>query len=565
METSERRESSGTVKNTTKRLEWLGWFGVMGWLFCMINSYIDLPNGYSDDNIFLSILIFQILYVLSVIAVSLKFGRDPNGLGKLAYYTTPVAIVLTVVFTVIPQPAGPILFAISPIFMAPATVRRAYGILRTATPGRTLFTYMSGVAVGFLLMQVILNIYERAFDYEAPTEIAFVIFAVLALLAWLGVHRTIDITVYERSPVRRRPPKSLFIGIAALLLVAFWLRQMNNFINYAILTFDEYLFIPVYVILPPVVYVLFGFWGDRGHEKKSILVGLILLLVAIQFAFLVNQTHSAMEIPLIFINHFIGNYLVYFIITISASFMVNSKRPVFTASMGFVVYIVARLFNLITGEILPEAIQTADAPLFVSTAITSIAFFLLLYFFYQRQQRESTLADALYAMLYTGQGGGSHAASASGDSSAFGGAPDETADFEMQSMTDVGLTPDEIKVAELLIEGKTRSEILRNLHISAADVSQHEKAIRRKLLNRSGSDEATAIIVVKYGLTKREAEMLQYLRQSKSNKEISTELFISEETIRIHIRNLLKKLPVETRTDIAAWVESLESPPDPGT
>ena len=547
---------TGSSGHTTKRREWLGWFGLMGWLFCMINGYIELPNGYSDDNIFWCTMLFQILFALSVIAVSYRYGRAPNVLGKLAYYTTPVAIAMTAVFTVIPQPIGPVLFVLSPVFMAPAAARRVYGILRTAAPGRTLFTYMSGVAAAFLLLHIVIDFYEMVLNYEAPTEIAFLIFAVLAFLVWLGVRRSIDISSRMQNPARRRPSKSLLVGIAALLLAAFWLRQMNNFINYAIEQYDDYLFIPVYVILPPVVFVLFGFWGDRGHEKKSILVGLILLLVAIQFAFLVSHMHSAVEIPLVFVNHFIGNYLIYFIITISVSFIANSKRPVFTASVGFVMYIAARLFNLITGEILPESIQTADAPLFVSTAISSIAFFLLLYFFYQRQQRESTLADALYAMLHGGQGG--EAGTADAADGADGTDEAHEAMAAQQIIFKTGLSEEEIEIAMLLVQGVSQRDVARKFHLKASELMIKQNAIRDKL-KTPGGDSVIAVIAAQYSLTKRETDMLRYLRDNKSNSDISAELFLSEETIRIHVKNLLKKLPVENRLEVADWVASFSS------
>ena len=109
----------------------------------MINGYFDLPNGSSDDNIFLSILIFQVLFAVSVLAVSIKFKTNPNGLGRLAHFATPAAIVITAMFTVIPQPFGSILFVVAPVFMAPAATRRAYGILQTAKHRSVLFTYMS--------------------------------------------------------------------------------------------------------------------------------------------------------------------------------------------------------------------------------------------------------------------------------------------------------------------------------------------------------------------------------------------------------------------------------------
>jgi len=39
-----------------------------------------------------------------------------------------------------------------------------------------------------------------------------------------------------------------------------------------------------------------------------------------------------------------------------------------------------------------------------------------------------------------------------------------------------------------------------------------------------------------------------------SNPEIAAECFISEETVKIHVRNLMKKLPVDNRQNVGAWV-----------
>ena len=38
-------------------------------------------------------------------------------------------------------------------------------------------------------MHIVIDSYDFIFNYEAPTEFAFLIFAVLAVLAWLGVSR----------------------------------------------------------------------------------------------------------------------------------------------------------------------------------------------------------------------------------------------------------------------------------------------------------------------------------------------------------------------------------------
>ena len=58
-------------------------------------------------------------------------------------------------------------------------------------------------------------------------------------------------------------------------------------------------------------------------------------------------------------------------------------------------------------------------------------------------------------------------------------------------------------------------------------------------------------------LTDRECDVLQEVARGLSNKEIAAILHISEETVKVHIRNLLRKLDVRSR--VAATVMWLES------
>lgn len=48
----------------------------------------------------------------------------------------------------------------------------------------------------------------------------------------------------------------------------------------------------------------------------------------------------------------------------------------------------------------------------------------------------------------------------------------------------------------------------------------------------------------KYSLTKREIEILQLITQALSNKEIAKELYISDQTVSVHRKNIMRKLGV---------------------
>lgn len=54
-------------------------------------------------------------------------------------------------------------------------------------------------------------------------------------------------------------------------------------------------------------------------------------------------------------------------------------------------------------------------------------------------------------------------------------------------------------------------------------------------------------------LTKREIEVLVLLGEGKSNKDISEELFIGIKTVKTHVSNILSKLELEDRTQVAIY------------
>lgn len=73
------------------------------------------------------------------------------------------------------------------------------------------------------------------------------------------------------------------------------------------------------------------------------------------------------------------------------------------------------------------------------------------------------------------------------------------------------------------------------------------------MLARAIREEATAKQRDAATLTEREREILQGLAQGLSNKLIARNLAITEATVKVHVKNLLKKLGFRSRLEAAVW------------
>jgi two-component system NarL family response regulator len=64
------------------------------------------------------------------------------------------------------------------------------------------------------------------------------------------------------------------------------------------------------------------------------------------------------------------------------------------------------------------------------------------------------------------------------------------------------------------------------------------------------------------GLTDREMQVLRLMAHSKTNKDIAAALFISENTVKNHVRNILEKLHLHSRMEAVtyAWRKRLLDP-----
>lgn len=54
----------------------------------------------------------------------------------------------------------------------------------------------------------------------------------------------------------------------------------------------------------------------------------------------------------------------------------------------------------------------------------------------------------------------------------------------------------------------------------------------------------------KYGLTRREIEIMRYIGQALNNKDIAEKLYISDQTVSVHRKNIMRKLRVNTTASL---------------
>jgi non-specific serine/threonine protein kinase len=60
-------------------------------------------------------------------------------------------------------------------------------------------------------------------------------------------------------------------------------------------------------------------------------------------------------------------------------------------------------------------------------------------------------------------------------------------------------------------------------------------------------------------LSRREEELAELLARGLTNRQIAKELVLSERTVENHVSNILKKLKLSSRSEVAAWVEAQRS------
>ena len=98
-----------------------------------------------------------------------------------------------------------------------------------------------------------------------------------------------------------------------------------------------------------------------------------------------------------------------------------------------------------------------------------------------------------------------------------------------------------------LLKDTQADELCRAIKAAAAGQVQLSPKAAERLMREIRAPESPE------KLTERETEVLRLLAVGKSNKEIASEMYISETTVKTHVSNILMKLNVPSRTQAALY------------
>ncbi len=528
---------------------WLALFTATTWYFSVYQSYN--PTLYSRD---MNMFWFSIAFAIPIIALSLAYSNNIKAISRIFRYTMPVGIVFTATMALLPEPWFVALFIASGPVMAPLAIRSCYDAVRSAKPAKRMQTFMSAITAAIFVHASWLLIVQ-SLGFTPFVQFLFPTVVTLASYALLWRHPS------EQAPrsgtvATLRPPTTfvagsqptLFYIIFVFLVVFVFDLSSDLFHTYFLtegLTNDILLFIGG-IFLPAICLTLYAVLADRKQEKKAILVGMSLYLLGLVLAL---SRQEATVWPLIIADGIGGAYADFFVVGFSLLFFSETDKPVLMASLGLALDVLTASFLWTVDAWLPASlIQGFGTGNIVVMAVLTILLLVTAMLAFDRQN-EKNIVLAIFRLRQ------SEAATMPPHKETL----KETVAFSeptSEALPDAGFSQREREVASLLIEGYTQGEIARRLHLPAGKVGGHLKHIRDKVngVPTQGVEAALERVVKDFALTKRESQTLRSLVEGRTNSEIAAELFISEETVKFHVRNLMKKLPIEGRRQVASWL-----------
>ncbi len=104
-----------------------------------------------------------------------------------------------------------------------------------------------------------------------------------------------------------------------------------------------------------------------------------------------------------------------------------------------------------------------------------------------------------------------------------------------------------------LLKNMEPDDWLEYLHALLGNQEEISREIASRLLYRFRTGSIYADEPSPHTLTPRECEILSRVANGDTNKQIALQLFIAENTVKNHIKNLLEKLQLDNRVQLAAY------------
>ena len=104
-----------------------------------------------------------------------------------------------------------------------------------------------------------------------------------------------------------------------------------------------------------------------------------------------------------------------------------------------------------------------------------------------------------------------------------------------------------------LLKDMEPEDIIANLHAAVNGRIVISQQLTQLLAIALREDANEPEPVEDAGLTEREHEILALIAKGMSNKVIAAELDISEGTVKVHVKHLLRKLNLRSRVEAAVW------------
>jgi two-component system nitrate/nitrite response regulator NarL len=103
-----------------------------------------------------------------------------------------------------------------------------------------------------------------------------------------------------------------------------------------------------------------------------------------------------------------------------------------------------------------------------------------------------------------------------------------------------------------LLKDMEPEDLINNLLKASVGITILQESLT-DVLRKALTEPETRVSVSDAGLTQRESEILDCLADGLNNKNIARKLGISDTTVKVHIKNILRKLNLTSRLEAAVW------------